>query len=379
MRNYLYLFFIFALTACNKEKIIISGKISNAEKSKLYLEQVDVYESLAVDSLTLSKNGRFRFVIESSIPGFYQLKLAGDKNIVLFPGPGQHISIQADANNIITSLKTAGSKDTELATQLIRFCNNTRSRLDSIDILYSKAATEEIRTSLVKEYQAVLDKQRKYSTSFILENYNSLASIYALYQQYMPDAYVFYKTTDMQFFRIVSDSLIKYHPESQHVKALKAYTDKMISNYNAQLVLQKAGTNDYSLPDIALPDFAGDITTLRSLKGRYVLLTFWSSTSPSSVSQNLKLKKIYNKYRRNGFEIYQVSFDNSADNWKKAVVYDELPWISVIDASYPNSVVAGNYNVTSVPINYLIDKDQVNILAKNLTPGQLEEKLADIF
>ena len=76
---------------------------------------------------------------------------------------------------------------------------------------------------------------------------------------------------------------------------------------------------------------------------------------------------------------FQVSFDNNTESWKKAVVYDALPWISVIDNSYPNSVTAGNYNVTTIPVNYLINKDQSDILAKNLTPDQLIERLEELY
>ena len=75
----------------------------------------------------------------------------------------------------------------------------------------------------------------------------------------------------------------------------------------------------------------------------------------------------------------QVSFDNSVDDWKKAVRYDELPWISVIDTRYPNSPVAGNYNITSLPASYLIGKDNTTILAKNMTPVQLREKLQELI
>lgn len=74
----------------------------------------------------------------------------------------------------------------------------------------------------------------------------------------------------------------------------------------------------------------------------------------------------------------QVSFDNNEETWKQAIRYDELPWINVIDIMYPNSVVAGNYNITGIPANYLIGRDNVSIIGKNLTPAQLKDKLQDI-
>jgi hypothetical protein len=67
------------------------------------------------------------------------------------------------------------------------------------------------------------------------------------------------------------------------------------------------------------------------------------------------------------------------ETWQQAVRFDELPWISVIDSKFPNSIVAANYNISQIPSNYLIGADNITILAKNLTPAQLQMKLGDIF
>jgi peroxiredoxin len=379
MRKTIILFCALILAACSKDRVKVSGRISNAEMMVLHLDEVDVYNSIPGDSVVLKKNGRFSFTFDTKIPCFYQLSLSPDKIIVLFPNPGQHIKIEADARNILSSLTIEGSQDTEQVTKLIRLLNETKTRLDSIGKLYTNASADSLRNRLNKEYNDILESHRKVSIAYILVHCNSLSSLYALYQQYQPGSYVFYKTTDMQFFKIVSDSLAKYYPSSKHVAALKARTKKMISDYKSQLILQSASMAEASLPAIALPDFAGDTVTLKSLKGKYVLLSFWASYSESSVNQNLELITIYKKYKSRGFEIFQVSFDNSPEAWRKAVQYDELPWISVIENGYPNSVVAGNFNVTQLPANYLIGKDNVSILAKNLTPAQLQQKLKDLF
>ena len=379
MRKIILLFGVLVLVACNKDKVSISGRISNADKMVLHLDEVEVYENRPADSVVLKKDGKFSFSFDTREPCFYQLRLTDNKIIVLFPKPGQRIKVTADADRLLGSLEIDGSHDTEQVTKLIRMLNETKTELDSIGALYGVAQSDSARERLNKEYQDVLERHRKFSITFILTHYNSLASLYALYQQYQPGSYVFYKTTDMQFFKIVSDSLSKYYPASKHVAALKAYTNNMIGKYRTQVIMNNVGKTEESLPDVALPDITGDTVTLRSLRGNYVLLSFWTTYSEASVAQNLELKKIYNQYKGRKFEILQVSFDNSTDTWKRAVRYDELPWISVIDTRYPNSTVAGSYNVTEIPSNYLIDKDNISILAKNLSPTQLKEKLQDII
>ncbi len=378
MKKTIFLLCILGLVACNRDRVKISGRILNADKQVLHLDEVNVYDSKNVDSLVLKSDGRFTFTFDSHEPGFYQLRLPNDQLIVLFPKPGEHIKIDADKKDLNSSLRIEGSPDSEEVTVLIGKLNSTRTSLDSISALYDKAQTDSIRSNLNESYRGILNSHRKYSISYILTHYKSLSNLYALYQQYQPGGYVFYKSSDLQFFKIVSDSLKKYYPGSKHVAALKAYSDNMIGRYKSQVLLQSASSSN-SLPGIRLPDMAGDTVSLTDFAGKYVLLSFWASGDENSIRQNLEMKKIYPGFRNRGFEIVQVSFDNSPEKWRRAVRYDELPWVSLIDTRYPNSIIAGNYNITSIPTNYLISKDNLTILAKNLTPAQLKDKLTDLL
>jgi peroxiredoxin len=378
MKKAIFLLCILGLVACNRDRVKISGRILNADKQVLHLDEVDVYDSKVTDSLVLKSDGKFSFSYKTREPGFYQLRLGKDQLIVLFPEPGEHIKIKADLKDLNSSLSIAGSPNTEEITVLIAKLNKTRASLDSISALFEKAGADSVRLKLNEEYRGILDNHRKYSISYILTHYKSLSDLYALYQQYKAGGYVFYKSSDLQFFKIVSDSLGKYYPGSKHVTALRAYTDNMINRYKSQVLLQSA-RHSTTLPEIRLPDMGGDTVNLTDFKGKYVLLSFWVSGDRTSVSQNLELKKVYPGFRNKGFEIVQVSFDNSADAWRRAVRYDELPWVSLIDTRYPNSIIAGNYNITSIPTNYLISRDNLTILAKNLTPAELRDKLNDLL
>jgi hypothetical protein len=212
MKKVIFLFCILGLVACNRDRVRISGRILNADKQVLHLDEVDVYDSKAEDSLVLKSNGRFSFTYNSRQAGFYQLRLAKDQLIVLFPEPGEHIKIKADLKDLNSSLNIEGSPSSEQVTVLIRKLNKTRASMDSITALFNKAQTDSMRIRLNEAYRGIIEGHRKYSISYILTHYRSLSSLYALYQQYQPGAYVFYKSSDLQFFRIVSDSLKKYYP-----------------------------------------------------------------------------------------------------------------------------------------------------------------------
>lgn len=369
---------ILLLLACNKQQVKITGAISNGKQLKLNLDEIDVYRDRPVDSVLLKKSGRFRFCFKAEEPSFYQLRLPDNRILVLFPSPGEHIRINADAQNLLSSAAITGSEDSKKAITLALDLNKTKFSLDSLNNLYKEAKTDSLRNIYNKEYQSVINEHRKRSIAFILKNSNSMACLYALYEQYSPGFYVFYKTTDLQFFRIVSDSLSKYFPKSKHVIALRDQTTKMINDYKTQVIMQKFGNVAASLPKIELPNENGKLVSLQSLKGKFVLLNFWASWSQEGVSLNMAMKGVYKKYKSKGFEILDVSFDSSVESWIKEIHFDELPWINLIDASFPKSEVATSYNITEIPTNFLIDKDNVTILAKNLSPSELKDKLAEL-
>ncbi len=368
---------LLAFTSCSKDKVTISGSIENADKIVLHLDEVDVYNTIPVDSVKLDKKGRFNFKMQLKQPGFYQLRLTPDKVIVLFPSPGEKITINANAGKLPASVDVDGSHDTEQIAKLNLLLAEARLKLDSLAMAYENADDESVKVQINSEYQAVLEGHRKASIAYILTHYNSLSSVYAIYQQYFPGNYLFYKASDLQFFKILSDSLSKYHPGSRHVKSLVSYTNKMVGQYNTSLMLSRAKVSDGTLPEIDLPDLNGTNKKLSEVKAKYILLSFWITGNELCVRQNLELKKIYGQYRAKGFEIYQVSFDNSPERWQNLIRFDEIPWISVIDTGY--SPVAGNYNISQLPANYLIDKSTKSIIGKNLTPSQVKNKLEDLI
>jgi peroxiredoxin len=53
--------------------------------------------------------------------------------------------------------------------------------------------------------------------------------------------------------------------------------------------------------------------SLSSLKGKIVLLSFWSVRSKECIADNLQLKEIYKTFKEKGFEIYQINLDQNEE------------------------------------------------------------------
>ena len=96
------------------------------------------------------------------------------------------------------------------------------------------------------------------------------------------------------------------------------------------------------------------------------------------MAENLELKDLYKKYKNSGFEIYQINLDINEDTWRKAVRFDELPWISVREDDPANPKYAMLYNIKVLPSNYLYDK-QGTIIGSNLHGRNLQLRLSQLF
>ncbi|MBN2215253.1 MAG: redoxin domain-containing protein [Bacteroidales bacterium] len=370
---------ILLLLSCSRNDIRIKGKISDCSSDKIFFDEVDVYLTRAIDSLKLKKNGSFRFSDDSRFPKFYQLRLVNGEAIQLLLEPGEKAEIRADCNDLQNTLEIKGSEGSVLVNEIVTTLSKAIEKLDSIRNLYENTTDSGLRGNLVKEYGRVMDDHREYTIGFLLEHSTSLASFMALYQQYDKEFFVLNKLKDLQFYKIITDSLGKKYPRVKQVIALRQNTQKLLSQYYNQKLLSLADGESIGLPEIALPDTRGDIISLKSLKGKYVLLSFWATWDDRSISYNLGLKDIYRKYRKKGFEIYHVSLDRSIETWNRSIIFDELEWINVIDTTYPYSEAAGVYNVQALPANYLIDKDFSSIIAKNLLPAQIDDRLNKLF
>jgi thiol-disulfide isomerase/thioredoxin len=229
-----------------------------------------------------------------------------------------------------------------------------------------------------EQFNTLIKKQRMNNIEFIISNTGSLASIKALYQKINPDTYVLYDPKDLQFYKILTDSLTLHYPNSKHVQALaRDFAKEMNQMYINQLESITKDIPQTQL-DPNLKNVDGKRIALSSLRGKYVLLTFWSVQSKESIAENLQLKEYYKLYNKKGFEIYQINLDENEEVWKSAVRFDELPWISTIEDDRKNPANAIIFNVKTLPTNYLFDKES-KIIATNLHGKALQIKLQQLF
>lgn len=368
-------FFTLLIVSCGKNSnTVIEGKLRNAERKSLTIEYLNINNTVMLDSIRVKKNGDFRFKILVEQPGIYILKNESGKIINLLITPGEKISIDGDYQEMDKKYTVKGSPESENIRLLVEKLTDTRSKLKALDASYRENAnlTENQVNDYYTQKAQIIKQQRDFSISFIVEHLSSISSIYALYQKISPEELVLNENKDIQFMKIVADSLTKKYPQSSFVSTfVKDARTAEKRYYNLMGLQKKIQQAQDGLPDLSYPDPNGNIRKLSSLKGKTVLLYFWSAYSKESTQLNPIFEKTYRKYKNKGFEIFAVCIDQERDNWLKLIKFDELSFINTIGSDFADSDLARTYNVRAIPANYLIDKEG-NIISRDIYGAELE-------
>ncbi|MCX6255684.1 MAG: TlpA disulfide reductase family protein [Bacteroidia bacterium] len=384
MKRILFLLaLVLIFSACkDKSTFSVNGVIKGETEKYIYIDRIDVDTPILIDSAKISRKGKFRFKVKTSEPGFYQLGFSSSNFITLLAEPGEKVNLIFESKNLFEKYSVSGSTGSEKLRILDLTLSETKKKLDSLSTIYTKASKEpgfDVKgLSLEAQFNELIKNQRKNNINFIINNISSLASIKALYQRIDQETYVLYNPHDLQYLKIVTDSLTHYYPNSKQVQALARDFEKEMNQMYVNQFVQIAKNIPQTKLDPDLKDVRGKRIALSSLKGKYVLLTFWSFQSRECISENLQLKEFYKMYSKKGFEIYQINLDESETDWKSAVKFDELPWISTREDNPLNPKNAVLFNVKSLPANYLFDKDG-KIISTNLHGRSLQLRLEQLF
>lgn len=113
-------------------------------------------------------------------------------------------------------------------------------------------------------------------------------------------------------------------------------------------------------------------------KGQYVLVDFWASWCGPCMQEMPNVKANYEKYKEAGFNVVGLSFDRSADAWKRAIREGGLNWVHLSDLKFWQTLAAEVYGIRSIPSSILVDP-KGTIIAVDLRGKKLGQKLAEIY
>ncbi|HUX52995.1 MAG TPA: TlpA disulfide reductase family protein [Williamwhitmania sp.] len=373
---------MFSCTGVSGNKTEIGGTFFQPG-AKLVLYRVMAKEPAAVDSTYVLEGGKFSFELRLTEPTFFLLRYTAQKEIVLLIEPGEQVKLDINDSPKWLKYSVNGSLGSEQIKVVSDSLNHTLNLLDSMKVKFETLSKmqvnqDSLRHVFMDTVRYIVQRHRAFTRNFVRKNTQSLAVIVALNQQFDPRTFVLNSKEDFQLFRLADSTLYIKYPNNDLVSVLH----QNVSNFEQQQALFAEARNMPSLGTIAL-DFSmatpqGDTLSLKSLRGKYVLLDFWASWCPPCRKESPNLVKAYQKYHTLGFEILQVSIDKNRAPWIKAIAEDKLSWHQVGDLKFWDSPVARLYHITRIPANFLIDPNG-KIIARDVRGEELEKTLSRIF
>lgn len=371
------------LASCTREQgITLSGTIANSSGETIYLERIDLDGFTKEDSCVLSRDGKFNLEASPvSEPTFFRA-VVGTKMITFLADSLENIVVTADINDAswLSSIAFQNSPESQKLQEIIQKATVLEKELTQY-VKKIEKIDEQTRKAANDSMVIMIDEYKKFVEKVVFENYSSFVSYYALFQNVldMPVLDVM-NEKDQTLFSTVATSLKIKYPNSVRVKDLYDYvlfakaTQKR-KKMNDELL---STATEVKSPDLNLPNLDGENIKLSSLQGKIVILQFWASSVEEARASNRQLAKLYEKYKKDGLEIYSVSFDTSKLLWEDAMLKDKVTWKSVCDLQGQYSVAARLYNVSKIPSNYIIGRDG-SLIGKDLFGTRLDNKIAELM
>lgn len=167
----------------------------------------------------------------------------------------------------------------------------------------------------------------------------------------------------------VFEKLEKRYPDNHHVLDKLARIHEKLGNSELAAEYRKKANPMSELvgkvvPDFTATDLDGKPISLQQYRGKVVLLDFWAVWCGPCISEMPNVKRVYNSYKDQGFDIIGVSLDTDDTRLRNYLKANDIPWRQIFSGQKWKSPLAKQYHIHSIPAPWLIARDGTLISRK---------------
>ncbi len=380
----LMLTLILACTACTSEKSDECLRIRGTAQAtaQLYLYEILDETNLFVrqlDTIPVLDGGAIDYRNDSIKAGLYFVSPLGKSDIYEALERGKILFLSNGLNKLTWSeddqATLADSPVNDEYQAFIQKKNELadRSVLDSLDALFYAARdrNDTVEMARLNEVSTPISEAgnarvNSWISGLLKEQRTDLFGSYLFYR-YTYSRTALVTTEDVEQMR---QSLERFGPEA---KAGSYYIKMQQGLDRAQKTVIGA-----LAPDISGETPDGDHLSLSDLRGRYVLVDFWSSSCSWCRKETPYLQKVYNRYKDKNFVVLGVSSDIDREEWTNAIEADGADWSHILLSEEDKNAVFKEYSIVGIPQIYLIDPDG-KIADRDLRGPAILEAVAELI
>ena len=207
--------------------------------------------------------------------------------------------------------------------------------------LYSKTGNKQAADAIIALFQSVMEPG--------LPGYRTLFGLLDDMERY-EDMLVAFKEAERQ------------HPDAEPILWRLGYIYRKLGNIEladvydrrADPIIEMIGK---PVPDFSKTDLNGNPISLRDYRGKVVLLDFWAVWCGFCALEVPHIKKAYDTCKDKGFDVIGVSLDATESDMHGFIKENDLQWRQIYIGNVRNNPFLQQYNVTGLPVQWLIDRE----------------------
>lgn len=152
----------------------LEGRIKGLEAKKVFISDFNGNENRAFDSISVDKNGSFKFAFPAGRPvGMYRLRF-GENRFVDIIYNNEDISFETYANALIDSLKFTKSVENKIYYDYLNQRNETEYRLSLLNPLISRYPKDDpFYKQIAQQFTSLNTRLYDYTNNLIIKNQNT--------------------------------------------------------------------------------------------------------------------------------------------------------------------------------------------------------------